>query len=107
MDTTNELFELLGEIAPELAAADGRLALHDPAWEITQQLVAQGTYAVTIRGSFPELKSRWQSQGQWRGEWPSVIAFFYRDEGCPELLIHEAAHLLPARAPTPDTGAAD
>jgi len=102
--TLASLEQLLAEIAPELAAVDTRLEWLAPEWPITQQLAAEGAYACTIRGPFPELKVQWESVDSWTGAWPNVIAFIEADMATPGTLCHEAAHLLPATPPMPDTG---
>jgi hypothetical protein len=92
-----DLHALALQLAPELVAADLRIIEHQPHWPKPAVAVAYAIY-----GKHLPIRQYLASRGEWSGRWGSFIV------SCEPLtiatLLHELAHVLPAREPLIDDG---
>lgn len=92
----SDLHNLALRLAPELASAGLTLLQHQPAWPYPN-----GADAYATRGRALHIRDHLQATGRWSGAWGCYIVFVEQPPTIPTL-IHELAHILPAKPAEPD-----
>jgi hypothetical protein len=91
----------LATIVPESVDAGTRILKSCEDWPKP----SEGTLAYSIRGRCLFIRDELKKRGEWTGSFPSAIVFCSEPASESDvlgLMLHEAAHILPANAPIPD-----
>lgn len=100
MNSRDHLTELAFAVAPELESAPFHILTHRPEWHDVH-----GALAYVIRGRIQFVKDELIRLGEWEGQWGNTIVFTpgLAEESILPILLHELAHLLPAKPAIVDT----